>query len=475
VRAAIRRIATVSFVAILLAVLFPFPITKVVVVALLAIPLAAELYERPQVALAAIALFLPVVDLLPPIPIPGLNAQTFVSLAAILGTASLRSKTPERVPYAGMFWVLAVFTILEIAQTLLTTNLVAKEVLTQSKNWIGYLPLFFYSARAAREGWARRLIVAAVAASAAMCALNSVATFVLKGGGERLRSGGLVGNQPNIYGGYLAMVLPLLVALVLNGTGGKMSRLMATAGASLGFFALIFTKSRGAWLAFAAALIAMIVLKRQAKLLALCLIFALFAGTLMPSAFWTRLDDTWEDESAQRTETGLDASTQSRITQWEAFPTMFWDSPVLGHGLWTFPWVIFEFGLYDRPISPHSSILRFGVEFGVFGLILYFILMLRLIVGAVRTSRVAVTVFDRSMTVGLVGCFSALLIADTSGARFFNDEIFAVFCILAGVVSGAMVAVDKVSPGLVPARLKRPRHAKPESRFTRPTGPASRK
>ena len=69
-----------------------------------------------------------------------------------------------------------------------------------------------------------------------------------------------------------------------------------------------------------------------------------------------------------------------------------------------------------------------------------FLLMGRTILCSQRLASRGVSKFDRSVFSGLIGSFVAILVADASGTRFFSPPIFAVFCTLAGLVSGSLAS-----------------------------------
>lgn len=67
------------------------------------------------------------------------------------------------------------------------------------------------------------------------------------------RAGAFLGN-PNFLGGHLAMLLPLSVALAMDGRGGRLRRLSRWALAALLGAGLVVTQTRGAWLGAAVGL-----------------------------------------------------------------------------------------------------------------------------------------------------------------------------------------------------------------------------
>ena len=437
IRSALRRTAFIVIGCIAVALSFPFPVTKLVLAAVLGLVILIELVQRPVVGLLVLILAFPVADLFPPtlVPIPGLNGQTGIALLAMFGAYRLSKDSVKPAPLRVIFFLLVGLTALELFVGVVGQNMSFANSLTQAKAWLGFLPLYFFVAHASSRSWSRRLVVSTFIFSFSLICAHSVLDYFAEGGGSRLRSTGLIGNQPNVYGGYLAMVLPLPVFLALERSSVFRYRIVMAGIAFLGAMALLFTKSRGAWMAFVVALLVVMIVRRSFKLAAIFVILTIFAGSLLPAAFWERLDETVVSQSGSGDEE-LDPSTESRIKQWEAFPVLLASSPIIGHGLWTFGKLIYAKGLYNRAVAPHSSVMQFGVEFGLLGLGLYFILMFRLLAESLRLAGRSVSRWDQAGLVGLFAGFLALMVSDLSGARFFNEEVFATFSIMAGLVSG---------------------------------------
>lgn len=434
---ALRRVSLLGAAALIVGRVVATPLAKYGLAAFLGLLVVSELARRPEVALALLLFFLPVFDIFPPdmLPLRGVNFHTIVIILVTFGAVRLNRLRPGSTPYSGLFFGLLALAAVGIIQGVLIEHRDFDESFAEAKNWLGFMPFFFLSAAASRTPWGRRMVIWPLILSCMLVSLHASFNYIAAGS-SRYRAAGLVGQQPNDFGAYLALMLPIMVSLAVNGTGRLWSRGLAAGGAFLTGMALIFSQSRGAWLAFAAALLAMILVRRYVKLAAVVLIVALFSSSLLPPEFFDRLEETYASPEAEKTETGLDPSAQSRVTQWKAFPVLLAKRPILGHGLWTFPMVIYREGLYHRKISPHSSIIRFGVELGLVGLAFYFIFLGRLILGARTASAQGRDLFETSLYAGIMGSMVALVIADASGARFFRGEIFGIFCALAGLVSG---------------------------------------
>jgi O-antigen ligase len=141
--------------------------------------------------------------------------------------------------------------------------------------------------------------------------------------GNRMRVGGTIG-VPNVAGAYLSVMLASAAAMLLTDLG-KLHKWLAAAVVGFGGVALIFTFSRGAWIALALALVVLCFVawrergismkKPMAALAVLALIYLPFHGVISARLFG---DDK--------------GSAQSRIPLDKLAFRMIIDNPVLGVG-----------------------------------------------------------------------------------------------------------------------------------------------
>ena len=217
-------------------------------------------------------------------------------------------------------------------------------------------------------------------------------------------------EQPNPYGGYLGLVLPLAYSLSLGTKGygardrGKGIRdkgipyslpltsyflvALATTGLVLMLAAMLMTWSRGAWLGFVAAFIVMNVVRsrRAAALFALALIllsFVIVMGglQLLPEAITQRFLDFLPflgGVDISRVEiTPANFAVIERLAHWQAGWDMFSEHPWLGVGIGNYEPVYSAYALprWDEPLGhAHNYYLNIAAEAGLVGLSAYLIL-----------------------------------------------------------------------------------------------------
>lgn len=164
--------------------------------------------------------------------------------------------------------------------------------------------------------------------------------FLLYGRSGPTRAFATLGH-PNFLGGYLAMALP--ISLAVFEYGHKTARAMAVCATVLSLVALGLTYSRGAWLASAAGIFVFLVLrrKRTARLYAgLALIFCsvlaiAFAGVYLMRPYLDSTGNTFLYRIAAATDFSR-GSTLARVVEWKFAAALMPARPILGYGLDTY-------------------------------------------------------------------------------------------------------------------------------------------
>ena len=238
-------------------------------------------------------------------------------------------------------------------------------------------------------------------------------------------------DNPNVFGEYLIMLLPLAVALVLTRRGAQ--RLIGIAVTLAAGAALVYTWSRGAWLG-AMASIGLLLVLYHAVLLRLVVpaIVALpFVAAALPSAIVSRLTSIGNL---------ADTSTAYRVSIWTASVNMLKDifESGIGTGSAAFSAVYpaYALGGAAYALHAHNLYLQIFVELGVVG-IAVFVLMLffffRSVFSCYRTldDRAQATTI---LAMGL-GVF-ALLVQGLTDNVWYNSRIVLLFWLLMGLVIG---------------------------------------
>jgi O-antigen ligase len=334
------------------------------------------------------------------------------------------------------------------------------DLITRIKNWMIYsifLGLAFTHVRDRRQ----KLFVTAVAFvmitfTAADSVSSTLANEGLAANPLRHRAGGLVTPQPNIYAGFLAMYLFFFIGFLTQYPLSLRGKAIVAAGTALVVLNLVYTFSRGAWLAAAAAALFISGAKsRRALVPVLAILAAVYLWA--PEAAVSRFESGFQGEydPALLLKEDTDATeAASRIIQWRSFLPMLSANPLLGVGLGRYAREYYEAGHDVKLRSAHSSIIEIAVENGVFAIICYFWILWVIYRRASTVFRASDDPLERSLALGVVGATVALLLLDVTGTRFRNGDIIVLYWIFAGMVLNSYVRLPAPSATPTPALLR---------------------
>ncbi len=251
-------------------------------------------------------------------------------------------------------------------------------------------------------------------------------------------------EQPNPYGGFIGLILPLAIGLGLGALGhwarpvvnhwrerfttglrGLVHAVLNRYVLPLSGFgllsglllaALLMSWSRGAWMGFGAAVLAMLFAwPRRARVGAMLVIGGLLAGTLalrlglLPGAIATRLTDFGEFTQSFDVR-GVDINTANyavleRLAHWQTASEMARYHPLLGIGFGNYEPVYPGYALMNWPYPlghAHNIYLNLLAETGIIGLVAYLVLWVSVLWHSWRATRVS-NLWRRSLAIGLLG------------------------------------------------------------------------
>lgn len=268
-------------------------------------------------------------------------------------------------------------------------------------------------------------------------------------------------EQPNPYGGYLGLTLPLAVALTYDSHTWR-GRLVAFPALLLMIVALAMSWSRGAWLGFVAAILVMslacsrwmarrsppkpaILAGAAIGFLALALLLhsvhflppilaQRFAGL---SAYFALRDVT----TAEVTEGNY--ALIERLAHWQAAVKMWADRPWLGVGIGNYAVVYPAYGLphWPQPLGhAHNTYLNFGAETGLVGLVCYLIFCTAALWQALRATQ-STSGLSRAIALGTLGALAHLSVH----SLFDNLYVHTMYLQIA-VLLGLLAVIDPHHP-----------------------------
>lgn len=178
--------------------------------------------------------------------------------------------------------------------------------------------------------------------------------------------------HPATFAFYLLSLVPICYALFAN-EQQRLKKILYIIIIALFSFLIIASLTRGAWIAFLAILL-FYGLTRNRKALALMAV-VLFAAYLVIPSINSRVNDIFAPKE--------NSSFQTRLNILNRTLPAFYKAPLLGQGFGTFEEINMEYNeeaKYYESKAAHNDYLRFAIELGSVGLVIYLLLCLSLVV-----------------------------------------------------------------------------------------------
>jgi putative inorganic carbon (HCO3(-)) transporter len=314
--------------------------------------------------------------------------------------------------------------------------------------WTEVLGLYVFAANVLDRGRARKLVFVVLFTGAA-AALHGWYQFFTRSGPEGfllferfMRAYGTF-EQPNPYAGYLGLIAPLALSLALG--GWKVGRLegwkvgerghgeFLICGVSFGLMAaaMAMSWSRGAWIGFAAAVVAVSAVRSRraaAALAALVVVGAivLLLGSfqLLPGSLTQRLTDflpylrPFDVREVEVTDANF--AVVERMAHWQAGWQMWSEHPWRGVGVGNYEPIYPAYYIppWKEPLGhAHNYYLNAAAETGLIGLLAYLILWGAAFWQAVQAIR-RTSGWERGVAIGVLGMLTHLSIHN------FFDNLF---------------------------------------------------
>jgi O-antigen ligase len=261
-------------------------------------------------------------------------------------------------------------------------------------------------------------------------------------------------EQPNPYGGYLGLTLPVVVSLALE-LRPPLKRLAAFAAVLLMAIALAMSWSRGAWLGFAAALlvIGMVHGRRTAILASVAMAFLVLAlilnsAHLLPSILTQRFAGVSAYFTAPDVITSevteANYALIERLAHWQAALRMWADRPWLGVGIGNYAvmYPVYALPHWPEPLGhAHNYYLNIGAEAGLAGFVCYVTFWVSALWQALRATR-CTSGLCRAVALGTLGAITHL-----SVHSFFDNLYVHTMYLHMAVLLGLLVVIQGMGSG----------------------------
>ncbi|MGB2599645.1 MAG: O-antigen ligase family protein [Candidatus Omnitrophota bacterium] len=199
--------------------------------------------------------------------------------------------------------------------------------------------------------------------------------------------------HPNDFGVYLLVVSVIFIAFFLSQRNRLRNRFLLVVPLALSMVSLFLTKSRGAWISFSAAFLALGAMKAK-RVLAAFIVILLVLFVMLPYTAQERIFSLTDFK---------EGTTWERIMLWKGTINMIKEHPILGFGANTYSR---NFPKYRPPEYPdarysHNSYLQMASEIGIVGAFLFLTFLVTALIYSLAGIRGMAVGMRRDLATGL--------------------------------------------------------------------------
>ncbi len=267
---------------------------------------------------------------------------------------------------------------------------------------VEYSLIFVVAATSLGEEKVARRFLYVLSASAFLICINGLIQYYT--GFDLIRHRGLITKDslhrisasfvhPNDFGTYLFVVGTIFISFLISRGARLRERVMVFIPLVLSMVSLFLTKSRGAWISFAAAFLVLGAIKAR-KVLAVFIAVLLVLFLVLPYTAQERIFALADFKSGTAWE---------RVMLWKGTINMIIEHPILGFGVNTYSR---NFPRYKPPEYPdvrytHNSYLHMASEVGLVGALLFLIFLVTVLMHSFRNILTMDEGRRRGLTAGL--------------------------------------------------------------------------
>ena len=255
--------------------------------------------------------------------------------------------------------------------------------------------------------------------------------------------------NPNGFGGWLTVMLPLALSIGIFNKGFRMRRvvkIMVWVLICILALCLVTTYSRGAWLGTILALLFVGILKKR-KFLIFAIFIVLAAPFIIPDPLKNYILTTFPlippyPVKARLCSIMLSASP-ARINLWREAFAIIKDFPVFGCGLNTYSIVAphYKLAAAEAGIYPHNSYLQMAAETGIVGLTSFLWIILVLFKSSLNSLKKIKDALYCNVLIGLLAGMFGFLVHSFFDVNFYALQL----ANLMWFIMGLIIAVQKTA------------------------------
>ncbi|HFC54002.1 MAG TPA: O-antigen ligase family protein [Gammaproteobacteria bacterium] len=205
--------------------------------------------------------------------------------------------------------------------------------------------------------------------------------------------------------------------------------------ALLNLYSLMYSQSRGAWLAFLAAVFVVLYKTGKFRVLLVAMILSVSAPMIV-SMFPVSVQERFESIFAEEEE--RDSSANSRFIIWENALEQYRHSPLLGVGYRVFS----KLNQYQNK-DAHNYYLKLLVEQGPAGLLLFILILWRSYKSSNELWQKATEPVFKALGLGVLATVVALAVANMFGDRFSHYPLITYFWVYLALVLRALAILER--------------------------------
>ncbi len=401
--------------------------------------------RRPQIGLYYLAFFLPLVNtryMLHAFPF-GEKFVDFLLLGVFIGIVSRRAGTdwtPTPLTAFLAVWGVMLYASLWRGSFYLNSDWPISLADPRVSDWKNYVEFFFFFLAAASAIRTKKQI-AGLLITMGVCFLMVNRDFYGTMSGRDLSSfsydvrdaGPLGGAGENGLAAFEATGLLFLTAML----GMKLKRTLKWAILGLiftGVYCLLFTFSRGGYLAVLGGLLFLGVVN-QRKLLILVAVLIVSWQALLPESVQQRITMTYDQSDGGGT---LDASAQTRVNLWADAEALIAASPVFGTGFQTYAYM----GRMEKK-DTHNYYLKIIVETGAIGLLMFLYVLWRMFALGYQLYRQSEDPFLAAVGLGFSALMVGMFFANLFGDRWSYFQVDGWMWMLLGAVVRGLILTEQ--------------------------------
>jgi putative inorganic carbon (hco3(-)) transporter len=398
----------------------------VVMAAIGAVVVIAAAAFNPALGLAGLAFALPFDQLTHAGPIPLTTSEALIGLLVLVWVVRQVLPNPPplyRTPLDIIVLVFAAITVL----TLFGFNGQTQTQLVGIAKATGGIVMFFLATQSLHVRKDIWLVIGAVLATGLIQAADtSLGVFTGQAVSIQARANGPV-IDANLFGGFLVLVVPMLMAV-----GLALRRLwitIATAAATLiCTVALAATLSRSSWLGLVAATLVLAVVWPERRRY-----IAVFVGVLAVLVLVVGLAGPIGARLAA-TDTGPFAMLANRWSVWQSAVAMTVDHPLFGIGVDNFQNFDPNYGNFGINHA-HNLFLNIAAERGIPALLVFGFLIVTLFRTLASSLRSAQSTMERALIAGFLATFAGYLVHSIFEVSYYDHKVLLLFWLLVGVAA----------------------------------------